>query len=124
MSQLFEISGWTIRSIACGNGTTAVASEKSAITWGNALYQELGYGPKGKKSSANPAKVEALDEMLTHQVNCTVGNCLFIVSKDEDVSSFEEWEAPAVVTPTAVEPPKGKKRKGGAKAGRGRKKVR
>jgi len=118
---LFELSGWNIRSMAGGNGTFAVASEKSAITWGTALYQELGYGPKGKKSSANPAKVEALDDMLTHEVNCSAGNILFLVDSKEDVSAFEEWEAPATVTPVE-EPPK--KRKGGAKAGRGRKRVR
>lgn len=49
---LLEISGWEIRSIACGNGTYAVASENSGITWGTGAYQELGYGPKGKKVSA------------------------------------------------------------------------
>jgi len=117
---LLEISGWDIRSIACGNGTFAIASETSAITWGTAGYQELGYGPKGKKSSANPAQVLDLEGKFTLEVACGFGNVAFLVDEKEDLSSFEEWEAPEVVTP---QPEPAKKRKGGAKAGgKGKKK--
>ena len=115
---LMDLSGWNIRSIACGNLTNAVASETSAITWGAASYQELGYGPKGKKSSANPAKVDLLEGKLVHEVAAGVGQMLFLVDGKDDVSSFEEWEAPEVVIPT-----EGGKRKGGTKAGgKGKKK--
>ena len=119
---LMEISGWTIRSLACGNGTFACASEKSAITWGQAQYQELAYGPKGKKSSANPAMVDALQNKLTHEVSASFGSILFLVDEKEDLSALEEWQAPEVVI-QAEEPAKGGKRKGGAAKG-GRKKKR
>lgn len=35
---------------------------------GQAQHGELGYGPKGKKSSANPEKCHALEGITTHQV--------------------------------------------------------
>ena len=34
---------------------------------GQAQHGELGYGPKGKKSSANPDKCQALEGVTTHQ---------------------------------------------------------
>jgi hypothetical protein len=117
---LMDLSGWNIRSIACGNLTNAVASEKSTITWGAANYQELGYGPKGKKSSANPALVDSLEGKLVREVAAGVGSMLFLLDQKEDVSAFEEWEAPPVDIPKAEG---GAKRKGAAKAkgGRGKK---
>jgi hypothetical protein len=53
--------------MACGPATYAIAGEKSAVTWGAAHNQELAYGRNGKKSSANPDKVMALEGMHTHQ---------------------------------------------------------
>ncbi len=40
---------------------------------GQAQHGELGYGPKGKKSSANPDKCHALEGITTHQARayCT-----------------------------------------------------
>jgi hypothetical protein len=35
---------------------------------GQAQHGELGYGPEGKKSSANPDKCMALEGVTTHQV--------------------------------------------------------
>ena len=35
---------------------------------GQAAHGELGYGPNGKKSSANPEKLYALENVYTHQV--------------------------------------------------------
>ncbi|KAJ9516765.1 hypothetical protein QJQ45_027175, partial [Haematococcus lacustris] len=61
-------AGWNVRSVACGPAHFAIAADKSAITWGHATNGELGYGPKGKKSSANAAKCQALDDMHTHQL--------------------------------------------------------
>ena len=48
-----------------------------------------------------------------------MGSIVFLVDAKEDVSKFEEWEAPKVVTPTANAPKAGGKRKGGAKGDRG-----
>lgn len=36
---------------------------------GQAQHGELGYGPKGKKSSANPDKCMALEGVYCHQVS-------------------------------------------------------
>ena len=52
-----DLSGWNVRDMACGNQTFFVVADSSCISWGAAQYQELGYGEKGKKSSANAAKV-------------------------------------------------------------------
>ena len=46
---------------------------------GQAGNGELGYGPSGKKSSANPDKVYALEGVHTHQVACGIGHTLFLV---------------------------------------------
>ena len=46
---------------------------------GQAQNGELGYGPDGKKSSANPDKVHALEGVETHQVACGIGHTLFLV---------------------------------------------
>ena len=46
---------------------------------GQAQNGELGYGPTGKKSSANPDKVYALEGVHTHQVACGIGHTLFLV---------------------------------------------
>jgi hypothetical protein len=62
-----DMTGWNVRSMACGPATYAIAAEKSAVTWGAAHNNELAYGRNGKKSSANPAKVMALEGMYTHQ---------------------------------------------------------
>lgn len=35
---------------------------------GQALHGELGYGPHGRKSAANPDKIHSLDGVYTHQV--------------------------------------------------------
>jgi hypothetical protein len=78
-----DMSGWNVRSMACGPATYAIAGEKSAVTWGAAHNNELAYGRNGKKSSANPDKVMALEGMHTHQarfiglcgVPCTCCHC-------------------------------------------------
>ena len=64
-----DMAGWNVISLACGPATYAIAAEKSAVTWGAAHNNELGYGPNGKKSSANPAKVMSLEGYYTHQVH-------------------------------------------------------
>jgi alpha-tubulin suppressor-like RCC1 family protein len=46
---VLDLSGWSIRSLDCGNTTSLAAAEESCISWGTALYGELGYGPTGPK---------------------------------------------------------------------------
>jgi len=43
--------------MSCGQGTFAVAAEQSVMTWGRSLHGENAQGPNGKKSCANPEKV-------------------------------------------------------------------
>ncbi|GMH42697.1 hypothetical protein BSKO_10616 [Bryopsis sp. KO-2023] len=87
------LSGWKIRSMACGPSTFTVAADSSVITWGHALYGELGYGPEGKKSSVNPDKCEALEGMYAHQVASGVGYNMFLVeATEEELEKFPVWE--------------------------------
>ncbi|KAK9864895.1 hypothetical protein WJX84_004668 [Apatococcus fuscideae] len=120
------IEGWTILSMACGSQTFATASqyqkETSIITWGQASNGELGYGDKGKKSSANPDKCPVLDNVPTRQVACGVGFSMFLVDPEhEAVKKLPDFEAPEDAPDEssngAAEPAakgKGKGRGGGA----------
>jgi len=74
-----ELEGWGVRSMACGGATFCVAAERSCITWGQAAHQELGYGDKGPKSSANPKKCDTLEGMTTLKVAAGMGHMLFLV---------------------------------------------
>lgn len=46
----------------------ACKADAMVMCRGQAQHGELGYGPKGKKSSANPDKCMALEGMYVHQV--------------------------------------------------------
>ncbi|KAL6766701.1 hypothetical protein ACKKBG_A37020 [Auxenochlorella protothecoides x Auxenochlorella symbiontica] len=96
-----ELAGWDIRSLACGSTTFAVAAtygaEKSTITWGHSNgYCELGYGPGGKKSSANPDKCPSLEGVNTYQVAMGFGHSLFLVDPDHPkVGELPVWDVAA-----------------------------
>lgn len=123
-----ELSGWQIRHMACGNTTFVCAAhsggDQSVVTWGQALNQELGYGPNGKKSSANPEKCYALENVYTHQVAAGVGHMLFLVDGDsETVKKLDEFHPEVEVEPSKDEEEilaesagKGTKAKGKGKA--------
>jgi hypothetical protein len=66
---MMDLSGWNVRSMACGPAHFVVAADESVITWGAGTNGELAYGAEGKKSSANPAKCYALEGMHVHQVS-------------------------------------------------------
>ena len=51
------LQGWKLHALSFGSVIFGAAGENSAITWGNGTCGELGYGPAGKKSAANPDKV-------------------------------------------------------------------
>lgn len=92
-----DMCGWNVRGMACGPGTYAIAAEKSAVTWGAAHNGELAYGMSGKKSSANPGKVLALEGMHTHDVAAGVGFTVFLVQAEEaDLVEFPVWDVAAV----------------------------
>ncbi|GAQ80241.1 hypothetical protein KFL_000490310 [Klebsormidium nitens] len=120
-----DLSGWNIRSMDCGSTSKIVSADDSCISFGNATHGELGYGPKGPKSSANAKKIDALNGFHVIKVAAGLAHTLFIV--DRTVES-EELEKLPVFQPTrdveegaaAEEGAKGKRKapvgKGKAKA--------
>lgn len=53
----YELQGWEIHALACGNTHTVVAADGSTIAWGSGTgFGELGLGNGGAKSSARPKK--------------------------------------------------------------------
>jgi len=105
------LSGWVLRDFACGHVTYAACAEKSAVTWGGGLYGELGYGPSGKKSSAQPDLVPSLEGKTTHRVAAGNGFTLFLVDKEDakDLPSFTP--GPDVETKPEPKAPPAKKAK-------------
>lgn len=76
-----HLQGWKLRDMACGHSTFVVAAENSVISWGHALYQELGYGEGGKKSSANPCKVDIFENVSVHKVGAGFANTMYIIGE-------------------------------------------
>lgn len=65
----FELQGWVVRSVACGSTSTAVAAERSLISWGpSPTFGELGYGEGKPKSSTKPKVMESLEGLIGTQV--------------------------------------------------------
>ncbi|EFJ10497.1 hypothetical protein SELMODRAFT_128036 [Selaginella moellendorffii] len=96
---LTDLNGWTIRSMDSGNTISMVAAETSCISWGTAFSGELGYGPSGPKSSANPKKIDSLEGMHVISVACGLAHSMMIVSRSKDgaerleeVSFLDCWE--------------------------------
>lgn len=66
--------------LCCGHRKVVlVVAVLCVLHRGFATNGELAYGPKGKKSSANAAKVESMNDMHTEMVACGVGFTLFLV---------------------------------------------
>ncbi len=92
---------------------------------GKGEYGELGYGPKGKKSSANPDKVPSLDGTPTLHVACGMGHTLFVVASDH-ADKLPVWENTIEEQPPRVADGgggRGGKRKAGGEGGKGSKKA-
>ncbi|OAY68344.1 Protein RCC2 [Ananas comosus] len=89
---LMDLSGWNIRCMASGNMHHVVGADDSCISWGHALYGELGYGPLGQKSSANPKKVDILDGMNVTSVGCGYGFSLIVVDRTNAGDRLEQLE--------------------------------
>jgi len=67
--------------MASGNMHHVVGADDSCISWGVAQNGELGYGPNGQKSSANPKKVDILEGMHVTSVGCGYGLSLIVVDR-------------------------------------------
>ncbi|CAG9463842.1 unnamed protein product [Pedinophyceae sp. YPF-701] len=91
---LQHLQGWKLRDISAGTVTFAVCSDTSTVTWGQAQYGECGFGPNGKKSSANPERVPSLEGILTQRVACGMGHTMFLVeATEEQLKDFPVWES-------------------------------
>jgi hypothetical protein len=81
---VYDLAGWTIRSLAAGVTATIVAAADTLITWGpSPTYGELGYGETGPKSSTKPKEVDLLTGAHVINVATSIGGTVAVV----DVSS-------------------------------------
>ncbi|KAG6537940.1 hypothetical protein ZIOFF_003043 [Zingiber officinale] len=89
---VMDLSGWNIRCMDSGNMHHLVGAENSCISWGHAQYGELGYGPLGQKSSANPKKVDILEGMRVMSVACGMGLSLIVVDRTNGGDRLDQLE--------------------------------
>ncbi|KAJ0964175.1 hypothetical protein J5N97_029297 [Dioscorea zingiberensis] len=89
---VMDLSGWNIRCMDSGNMHHAIGADDACISWGHAQYGELGYGPLGPKSSANPKKVEILDHMHVTSVACGLGLSLIVVDRAKAGDRLDQLE--------------------------------
>lgn len=122
---VYDLSGWNVRCMDCGNTSSMVGADAgqdmSCISWGTASYGELGYGPDGPKSSANPKKVDALEGLRVLRVACGVGHSLIVVADGgeakaslEKLEVFEPQEEEEEAEEEEEPAPKGKRKAKGA----------
>lgn len=89
---VMDLSGWNIRCMASGYMHHVVGAEDSCISWGHAQYGELGYGPLGQKSSANPKKIDILNGMHVTSVACGWGLSLIVVDRTNVGDRLDQLE--------------------------------
>ncbi|KAJ6821811.1 putative protein RCC2 isoform X1 [Iris pallida] len=129
---VMDLSGWNIRCMDSGNFHHFVGADDSCISWGSGQYGELGYGPMGQKSSANPKKVDILDGMHVTSVACGLGFSLVVVDRTKANDRLDKLEVydgePLVEAGTeakvngTVKPTKNAKKKGAVNSSKKRKK--
>jgi hypothetical protein len=75
----YDLQGWDIHHLACGNAHMVVAAESSSISWGSgASFGELGYGAEGPKSSAKAKKIDTLEGAKVGAVACGLAHTLWL----------------------------------------------
>lgn len=89
---LMDLSGWNIRCMDSGSMHNFVGADDSCISWGASQYGELGHGPVGPKSSANPKKVEILDGMHVMSVACGYGHSMVVVDRTNVVDRLNQLD--------------------------------
>ncbi|KAK1325497.1 hypothetical protein QJS10_CPA01g02284 [Acorus calamus] len=89
---VMDLSGWNIRCMDSGHMHHVCGADDSCISWGLSLYGELGYGPNGQKSSANPKKVDILEGMRVMSVACGAGLSLIVVDRTNIADRLEQLE--------------------------------
>uniref|UniRef100_A0A1D1XK72 Protein RCC2 n=1 Tax=Anthurium amnicola TaxID=1678845 RepID=A0A1D1XK72_9ARAE len=96
---VIDLSGWNIRCMNSGNMHHVIGADESCISWGVAHCGELGYGPLGQKSSANPKKVDILEGMRITSVACGTGLSLIVVDRANIGDRLEQLEVYDGVAP-------------------------
>ncbi|XP_059633876.1 uncharacterized protein LOC132276462 [Cornus florida] len=89
---LMDLSGWNIRCMDSGYMHHFVGADTSCISWGQAQSGELGYGPHGQKSSANPKKVEILDGMHVISVACGFAHSMVVVDRANVLDRLDQLD--------------------------------
>ncbi|MQL87844.1 hypothetical protein Taro_020394 [Colocasia esculenta] len=89
---VLDLSGWNIRCMDSGNMHHVVGADESCISWGVAQNGELGYGPLGQKSSANPKKIDILEGMHVASVACGMGLSLIVVDRTNIGDQLDQLE--------------------------------
>ncbi|KAK3239804.1 hypothetical protein CYMTET_50294 [Cymbomonas tetramitiformis] len=84
---VYDLNGWNVRSISCGNTSTICAADEAIITWGSSpTYGELGYGDPdtgAPKSSTVPKLVDVLQGVIAHTVSAGYAHTAIIASRTE-----------------------------------------
>jgi len=80
-----DLSGWKIRSMACGNRSIVVVADESVVSWGpSPTWGELGYGEGKAKSSTIPQEAKPFAKVYVHKVACGYAHTLLIARNDSD----------------------------------------
>jgi len=88
-----DLMGWNVKVVSCGSTTTFVFAENCVISFGSALYGELGFGEE-TKSSARPKKVDSLQNTSILDISCGVGHTLLLCKKgDAALASLPIFQA-------------------------------
>lgn len=89
-----DLSGWNIRSVACGTKGWMIAADESVIGCApSPCFGELGMG-EYKKSSAQPLEITKLDGVHVLAVGCGVAHSVFIGRNetDEDKKALDKYK--------------------------------
>jgi len=89
-----DLSGWIVRSMACGTKGWMVAAEDSVIGCApSPCYGELGMG-ENKKSSAQPLEVTKLENVYVQACGMGVSHSVFIArnESEEDKKALEKYK--------------------------------
>ncbi|KAH9307674.1 hypothetical protein KI387_035585, partial [Taxus chinensis] len=89
---VFDLSGWIIRCMDFGYTHNICGADDSCIGWGVSQNGELGFGPLGPKSSANPKKIDILDGMHVLSVACGFAHSLIVVDRTNMADRIEKFD--------------------------------
>lgn len=92
---LADLSGFKVRSLACGRTSTIVAGETTLATWGpSPCFGELGYGDKLKRGGSivkTSTKVKVVDSLDGGHVECVaMGSCFSAILIRRETAADEK----------------------------------